>query len=335
MRYQLAIIQHPPVMLNLKASLETAIQYINEATAAGAKLIILPEAFLPGYPSWIWRLRPGGDMGLLKELHTHLLANAVDIDGGGLQPLCEAAVRNDVTIVCGMSELDSRYSRSTLYNTVVIIGPEGKLLNRHRKLIPSNPERTVWGRGDASGLRVVDTPVGRIGTLICWENYMPLARYTLYAQGIDLYIAPTWDCGESWLVTMRHIAKEGGCWVIGCASAIQAKDIPEDFPARSKIFPDAEDWLCSGDSIVVAPMGEPIADPLHRQQSILYAEFDPTEAAASRRSLDVSGHYNRPDIFQLQVQHLPMRPIVFLEDNPKFDDSLSLPIAPEVLASQK
>lgn len=317
MKHQLAIVQHPPVMLNLQASIETAIQYIDEAAAAGASLVILPEAFLPGYPSWIWRLRPGGDMGLLKELHTRLIANAVDIDGGQLQPLGEAAARNKVTVVCGMSELDSRYSRSTLYNTVVTIGPDGTLLNRHRKLIPTNPERMVWGRGDASGLRVVETPVGRVGTLICWENYMPLARYALYAQGIDIYIAPTWDCGESWLATMRHIAREGGCWVVGCASAIQAKDIPEDFPDRAKVFPDEDDWLCSGDSTVVAPMGGPIAGPHHRVQSILYAEFDPAEAATARRSLDVSGHYNRPDIFQLQVQRTTTPPITFMDEAPQ------------------
>jgi nitrilase len=325
MRYQLAIVQHPPVMLNLQASLETAIQYIDEAAAAGANLVILPEAFLPGYPSWIWRLRPGGDMGLLKELHTRLLANAVDIDGGQLQPLCDAAARNRVTVVCGMSELDSRYSRSTLYNTVVVIGSDGVVLNRHRKLIPSNPERMVWGRGDASGLRVVETPVGRIGTLMCWENYMPLARYALYAQGIDLYIAPTWDCGDAWLATMRHIAREAGCWVVGCASAIQAKDIPEDFPGRSEVFPDEEDWLCSGDSVVVAPMGGPVAGPHHREQSILYAEFDPGAAAAARRSLDVSGHYNRPDIFQVQVNRTATPPIRFIEEGDGLNDARPMP----------
>lgn len=340
MKYQLAIVQHPPVMLNLQASIETAIQYIDEAAAAGASLVILPEAFLPGYPSWIWRLRPGDDMGLSKELHTRLIANAVDIDGGQLQPLYDTAARNNVTVVCGMSELDSRYSRSTLYNTVVTIGPNGTLLNRHRKLIPTNPERMVWGRGDASGLRVVDTPVGRIGTLICWENYMPLARYALYAQGIDIYIAPTWDCGESWLSTMRHIAREGGCWVVGCASAIQAKDIPEDFPDRAKVFPDEDEWLCSGDSTVVAPMGGPISGSHHREQSIVYAEFDPAEAAAARRSLDVSGHYSRPDIFQLQVNRAKLLPITFIEDptkapefyGEKYDLNPGESMAPPVMA---
>jgi len=325
MRHQLAIIQHPPVMLNLKASIETAIQYIDEAATAGARLVILPEAFLPGYPSWIWRLRPGGDMGLLKELHTRLIANAVDIDGGQLQPLYDAAARNKVTVVCGMNELDSRYSRSTLFNTTVIIGPDGTLLNRHRKLIPTNPERMVWGRGDASGLRVVETPVGRIGILMCWENYMPLARYALYAQGIDIYIAPTWDCGDSWLSTMRHIAREAGCWVVGCAVAIQAKDIPDDFPSRSDVFPDEDDWLCSGDSVVVAPFSGPVAGPHHREQSILYAEFDPVEAAAARRSLDVSGHYNRPDIFQLQVNRTVTPAITFLDGEPALRESRPLP----------
>ena len=136
-----------------------------------------------------------------------------------------------------MHELDSQFSGTTLFNTVVVIGPDGKLLNRHRKLIPTNPERMVWGRGDASGLRVVDTPAGRIGTLICWENYMPLARYALYAQNLEVLVAPTWDCGDEWIASLRHIAREGGCWVIGTGTAIQARDVPDNFPGARKALP--------------------------------------------------------------------------------------------------
>jgi nitrilase len=292
MSRKIAVIQNPPVLLDLAATLERAVASIGQVAREGAELAVFPEAFLPGYPTWIWRLRPGGDMALSGEIHERLRRNAVDIDG------------------CGMHEIDKRYSGSTLFNTVVVVGPDGTLLNRHRKLIPTNPERMVWGRGDASGLRVVDTPVGRIGCLICWENYMPLARYALYAQNMDMLVAPTWDCGEGWLATMRHIAREGGCWVVSLATALHSTDIPAEFPERDKLFGNDE-WLCDGGAVVFEPFGGPIAGPLNRRQEILYAEIDPQRAARARRSLDVSGHYARPDIFSLAVDRSVMPPVKF------------------------
>ena len=152
-------------------------------------------------------------MALTEQLCALLRASAVDLDADDLRPLREAAKRNSVTIVCGINERDGGFSRSTIYNTVVIIGTDGALQNRHRKVMPTNPERMVWGFGDASGLKAVDTPAGRVGALICWENYMPLARCAMYAQGVDIYVAPTYDSGERWLASMQHIAREGGCWV--------------------------------------------------------------------------------------------------------------------------
>lgn len=236
MTFKAAVIQRPPVLLDLKKTLNSAVDSIREAAKEGASLLVFPETFLPGYPTWIWGLRPGNDGVLTGEIHERLLQNSVDIEGGDLEPLLEASVRHDVTMVVGLNEIDCTYSGTTLYNTVVTIGSDGRILNRHRKLMPTNPERMVWGMGDASGLRVVDTPVGRIGTLICWENYMPLARYALYSQNIDIYVAPTWDSGESWLATMRHIAKEGGCWVIGTATAMEGSDVPIEFPGRDDLF---------------------------------------------------------------------------------------------------
>ena len=162
--------------------------------------------------------------------------------------------------------------------------------------MPTNPERMVWGMGDASGLKVVDTPAGRLGSLICWENYMPLARYALYAQDIDIYVAPTWDTGESWVATMRHIAKEAGCWVIGTATALQGNDIPADFPDRDKLF-TPDEWINDGGAVVVKPMGAIAAGPMNREKGILYAEIDREAARRARRSLDVCGHYSRPDVF--------------------------------------
>ena len=306
---KVAVIQKPPVLLDRAKTIETALASIDEAAGNGATLLVFPEAYLPGYPTWIWRLRPGGDMALSGEIHARLRENAVDLARGHLQPIQDAAARHGVTVVIGMHELDAEFSGTT-FNTVVVIGPVGALLNRHRKLMPTNPERMVWGMGDASGLKVVDTPAGRIGALICWESYMPLARYALYAQDIDIYVAPTWDTGESWLATMRHIAKEAGCWVIGTATALQGSDIPADFPERDRLF-TPDEWINDGDAVVVKPMGAVAAGPLKREKGILYAEIDREAARRARRSLDICGHYSRPDVFSFAVDRRPLKPVQF------------------------
>lgn len=310
MNTKVAVIQKPPVLLDRNKTIESALASIDEAVSNGASLLVFPEAYLPGYPTWIWRLRPGGDMALSSEIHARLRENAVNLARGDLKPIQDAAAKHEVTVVIGINELDGEFSGTTLFNTVVIVGPDGRLLNRHRKLMPTNPERMVWGMGDASGLKVVDTPAGRLGSLICWESYMPLARYALYAQDIDIYVAPTWDTGESWLATMRHIAKEAGCWVIGTATAMQGSDIPDDFPDRDKLF-TADEWINDGDAVVVKPMGAVAAGPFKREKGILYAEIDREVARRSRRSLDVCGHYSRPDVFGFSVDRRTLRPVQF------------------------
>lgn len=307
---KVAVIQKPPVMLDRDATIRRAIEIVDEASDAGATLLVFPEAWIPGYPTWIWRLKPGGDMALSGEIHARLRLNAVNIERGDLRPLQDAAARRGVTVVVGLHEIDGQFSGTTLFNTVVVIGPDGALLNRHRKLMPTNPERMVWGMGDASGLRVVDTPAGRLGCLICWESYMPLARYALYAQGIDILVNPTWDHGETYLATLRHIAREGGCWVIGTATAMQGSDMPADFPDGDRLF-KREEWINDGDAVVIKPSGGIEAGPLHREKGILYAEIDTEAAARARRSLDVCGHYSRPDIFSLSVNRKPLDPVVF------------------------
>ncbi len=312
---KVAVVQKPPVLLDLDATMANAVADLKEAADAGATLIVFPEAYFPGYPTWIWRLRPGGDMAAASAIHSRLRENAVDLAGGGLKPLCAAAAEAGVTVVCGLHEIDSAFSGSTLFNTLVVIGPDGAILNRHRKLVPTNPERMIWGRGDARGLRVVETPAGRIGGLICWENYMPLARYALFAQNVEVYVAPTWDAGEGWLATMRHIAREGGCWVIGTATAIQASDVPEDFPHREALFARENEWLCDGDAMVVRPFGGPIAGPMTREKGTLFAEIDLAAAAAARRSLDVAGHYARPDVFRLEVNRKAQNPVDFTDSS--------------------
>lgn len=308
---RVALIQHPPAFLDRAATLDRAVTAIDEAARGGAQLIVFPEAYVSGYPAWIWRLRPGGDMGLTEQLCALLRAGAVDLDADDLRPLREAAKRNSVTIVCGINERDGGFSRGTIYNTVVIIGTDGALLNRHRKVMPTNPERMVWGFGDASGLKAVDTPAGRVGALICWENYMPLARCAMYAQGVDIYVAPTYDSGERWVASMQHIAREGGCWVLGSCSAFQARDLPDTMPGKAAMYPSPDEWINAGDSVIVAPSGKIVAGPLHESRDTVVADIDLAAAGTARRTLDVVGHYARPDLFQLHVNTRPSQPVVF------------------------
>jgi nitrilase len=307
---RIAVVQQPPVFLDRDATLERAAAFVAEAAAGGARLVVFPEAFVPGYPSWVWRLRPGTDMGLAERLHARLRGAAVDLGADQLAPLRRAAAEHGVSVVCGLHERDAEGSRNTLYNSVVVIGPDGSLLNRHRKVMPTSPERMVWGFGDASGLNVVDTPCGRVGTLICWENYMPQARWALYAQGVELYVAPTYDSGERWIASAQHIAREGGCWVIGAGCALQTQHLPADLPGRAALFPDEAEWINDGDSVIVAPGGKVVAGPLRRSLGILYADIDRERIGMARRSLDVVGHYARPDLFQLHLNRRPQRPLV-------------------------
>mgnify|MGYP001813386274 FL=1 len=242
---KIAVVQQPPVVLDKQKTIQNAVALTDEAAGNDAKLIIFPEAYIPGYPAWIWRLRPGGDWGLSEEIHARLLDNSVNLESDDMAPLYDAAKKHQVTIMCGMNERESNLSQATLYNTVVTIGTDGQLINRHRKLMPTNPERMVWGFGDASGLKTVDTPCGRVGGLICWENYMPLARYALYAQGVEIYVAPSYDSGDGWIGSLQHIAREACCWVVGSGTVLKASDIPKDFPDRESLYPDHDEWVLS------------------------------------------------------------------------------------------
>jgi nitrilase len=311
MASKVAVVQKPPVMLDRAATIAQVAADIGEAAANGTALIVFPEAYIPGYPAWVWRVQPGRDMSLSSQIHNRLRENAVDLSSDHLAPVYEAAWKHKMTVVLGIHELDFEFSGSTLFNAVVVIGPDGAMLNRHRKLMPTNPERMVWGFGDATGLRVVPTPVGRVGALICWENYMPQARLALYAEGMEVLVAPTYDSGERWLATMQHVAREGGCWVLGAGCVLQKRDLPADMPGRDQLFNDSagEEWINGGDSVVVAPGGRIVAGPLHNERGILYAEVDLERVGSARRSLDVAGHYARPDLFTLQVNRQPQRPV--------------------------
>ncbi len=308
---KVAIVQEAPIVLDKEKTIVQAVGLVEKAADNGAQLIVFPEAFISGYPAWIWRLRPGGDWGANEELHAKLLENSIDLEVNELAPLCKIAKTRKITIVCGINERDGKLSRATIYNSVVVIGDDGTIINRHRKLMPTNPERMVWGFGDGSGLKVVDTPVGRIGSLICWENYMPLARYSLYSQGVEIYIAPTYDSGDGWIGTMQHIAREGRCWVVCAGVPLTRDDIPADFPNKELLYPDSEDWINAGDSVVVAPGGEIVAGPMRKEKGLLFAEIDSSRVAESKRALDVAGHYSRPDVFTLNVNTEKQSPVKF------------------------
>ncbi|MFI4935585.1 MAG: carbon-nitrogen hydrolase family protein [Caulobacterales bacterium] len=308
---KIAIVQAPPAVLNKAATIARAIDSLAAAAAGGAQLVVFPETYIPGYPAWIWRLRPGDDRRIYRELYPRLLANAVDLEAGDLAPLQAAAAKHGVTIVVGFQERDAQFGRTTLYNALAVIGADGALINRHRKLMPTNPERMVWGVGDASGLRVVETPVGRLGALICWENLMPLSRYALYGEGVQVYCAPTYDSGDVWIASMQHIAREGGCFVISAGCVLRASDIPADFPDKAQHYPDPDEWINPGDSVVVAPSGRVIAGPMRKETGILFADLDLDAVGVARGALDVVGHYARPDIFQLNVNRRAAAPVSF------------------------
>jgi len=312
---KIAIIQEAPYVLDKMKTVAQAANIINTVAAQGAELIVFPEAFIPGYPAWIWRLRPGGDWGVSEELHTRLLKNAIDLFSVDIQPIMAAAKSNQVTVVCGINERDSENSRTTLYNAVITIDTQGNIVNHHRKLMPTNPERMVWGFGDGHGLNVIDTPVGRIGSLICWESYMPLARYALYAQGIEIYIAPTYDSGEAWLGTMQHIAREGKCWVLCCGVALERQDLPDDFPNIEQLYPVVDEWINPGDSVVISPNGEIVSGPLSKQKGHMIVDINVELSSTSKRALDVAGHYSRPDIFTLEVDKTRQSPVQFKNKN--------------------
>ncbi|HEY3155995.1 MAG TPA: carbon-nitrogen hydrolase family protein [Candidatus Eisenbacteria bacterium] len=296
--YKIAAVQIAPVFLSREGTVEKACRYLREAAAAGAKLVVFPEALIPGYPDWVWTL-PAREP-LIDELYAELVENSVEIPGEATRRLCDEARDAGVFLVIGVNERNTEASGASLYNTLLFVDPKGKLVGRHRKLVPTGGERLMWGQGDGSTLQVYDTPIGKMSGLICWENYMPLARYAMYAWGSRIHVASTWDRGEPWLSTVRHIAREGGVWVVNSCQAFHRNDIPDRY-GHKRFYPEERQWINAGDSAIIDPEGKFIAGPLHEEEGILYAEVDPRTLAGARWMLDVAGHYARPDVFQLSV----------------------------------
>lgn len=299
--FKVAAVQHAPMFLDLEASTDKACKLIAEAAKQGTQLVVFPEAFLPGYPCWVWKVA-AGETKLLEPLYAKLLAQSVTIGDETTAKLCKAAKAAGVTVVMGINERDPNASNATIYNSLLYINHDGEILGTHRKLIPTGGERLVWGRGDGSTLDVFDLPIGRLGGLICWENYMPLARYTMFADGTQFYVAPTWDQSETWVSTLQHIAVEGRCFVIGCSAAMNVGHIPDQYEFKQRY---QSEWINVGRSAIVSPRGKIIAGPAIQEETILYADCDLEECSRLKWELDTGGHYARPDIFRLLVNRDP------------------------------
>jgi nitrilase len=312
--FTVAAVQAAPVFLDRARTIEKACKLIAEAGRRGARLIVFPEAFVPTYPDWVWAIPPG-EVGLHNELYAELLANSVDIPSEATEKLCAAARRAKGVVAIGVNERNAEASGASLYNTLLYIDAEGSVMGKHRKLVPTGAERLVWAAGDGSTLQAFDTPLGKVGGLICWENYMPLARYAMYAWGTQIYLAPTWDRGSTWTATLQHIAKEGRAYVIGCCIALRRDDIPDRLGLKERFYANAGEWINVGDSAIVAPGGELLAGPSRMKEEVLYAEVDPAQVSGSRWMLDVAGHYGRPDVFELTVHQSP-RPMLRTEGAP-------------------
>jgi len=287
-----AAVQATPVFLDRAGTTAVVVDAIGAAAADGAELVVFPESFVPGYPDWIWRRPPMSD----GDWYERFAAQAVDLDGPDLDPVREAARSAGVWVALGVTE---RLPSGTLNNTVAYISAEGGLAGRHRKLVPTGAERLVWGNGHSSLLTVVDIGGVRVGSLICWENYMPLARAAMYEQGIDVLLAPTWDNSDVWVPTLRHIAKEGQVFVVGITACLHGGDIPRDLSDADDLYGTEDDWLSRGNTTIVAPGGELLAGPLIGEVGTVTATLDLTRIAAGRRMFDPVGHYARPDVLSL------------------------------------
>ena len=305
-----AAVQAAPVFLDRDATVEKACGLVDEAARQGAGLVVFPESFVPTYPDWIWRLTPWELRA--SALYARLFDQAVVVGEPATEMLAAAARRNGCYLSIGVNEREPR--GSTLYDTQLQFDPDGEIVSRHRKLTSTGAEGLVWGLGDGAALTGVDTPFGRLGGLTAWENYMPLARSALYAQAIDIYLAPTWDSSDVWTSTLRHIAKEGRVYVIGVNSCIRAADVPVDVPFRDELYADDDGWLATGNSAIVGPEGEVLAGPVAGEERILYADVDAEQARASRQEFDSMGHNARPDVFRLHVDFASRSPVQFSGD---------------------
>ena len=304
-RLTVAVVQASAVPFNSRACVDKAVHLVGEAAAKGAKLIVFPEAFITGYPKG---LRYGTVVGARdtegREEFRRYLDAAIEVPSPETERLGKAAAAQHAFVVMGVIERE----QGTCYCTALFFGPGGELLGKHRKLMPTAMERIIWGFGDGSTLTVVDTPYGRLGSVICWENYMPMLRMAMYSKGVALYCAPTADDRDTWLPSMQHIALEGRCFVLTACQFLRRRDFPGDVRVELGDSPDAV--LMRGGSAIINPLGKVLAGPNFEGETILTAELDLNELGRSKFDFDVTGHYSRPDVFQLIVNEAPARPVV-------------------------
>jgi len=296
---RVACVQVEPVIFDREATLDRLDELAGQVAGEGARLAVFPEAFIPAYPSSAWaKALAGWSDPRAKAAFALLARESVAVPGPAADRLGEIAARHGLWLVTGVTEIDPERP-GTLFNTLLYHSPDGRLALRHRKLVPTNHERLVWGQGDGGGLRALPTELGRLGGLICWENYMPLARFALYESGVEIYVASTADDGDLWQATIVHIARESRCFVIAPSHYQRASSYPDDFPLRELLA--EHDIIGRGGSAILGPDGSYLAGPLYDEEGILYAELEPERLFEERQRFDPSGHYHRPDVLALTV----------------------------------
>jgi nitrilase len=297
---RVACVQAEPVILDRERTLDKLAELAAEAKSGRAQLVVFPETFVPAYPSSAWaKFLAGWADPRAKGAFAQLAREAIEVPGPDCDRLGEIAREQEVWLVTGVNERDPERP-GTLYNTLLYHGPDGRLALHHRKLVPTNHERLIWGQGDGGGLRALATPLGRIGGLICWENYMPLARFSLYESGVEIYVASTADDGDAWQATLVHIARESRAFVVSPCHFQRSASYPDDFPLADEIA--GIEILGRGGSAILAPDGSYLAGPLYGEEGILYADLDPERLYEERQRFDPAGHYHRPDVLELRVR---------------------------------
>src|SRR5579862_4387324 len=297
---KVACVQVEPVVLDREATLDKLETVAAEAAKEGAELVVFPETFVPVYPSSTWaKAFAGWEAAGAKETFARLAQESVAVDSPAERRIAAAAKELGVWIVTGVNEVDAE-GPGTIYNALFYHSPAGELALHHRKLVPTNHERLIWGQGDGRGLEAVETGFGRVGGLICWENYMPLARVALYESGVEIYIASTADDGDEWQSTLVHIARESRAYVVAPCHFQRSSSYPDDFPLASELDGDA--LLGRGGSAILAADGSYLAGPAYGEETILYADLDPAMLLAERQRFDPVGHYSRPDVLSLTVR---------------------------------
>jgi nitrilase len=303
-----AAVQAPPVFLDRDATVERAVRLIEEASGEGARIVTFPEAWIPGYPSWIYHAAEW-DEPRSKRTFARLQRNALQVPSPATDALCRAARAAKAQVVIGIHEQDADYSLGTIYNSLLFISDQGEILGAHRKLMPTHAERIVWGQGDGSTLHVFDTPFGRLGGLICWEHWMPLTRFAMHAKGEQVHVAAWPDADDVHQLASRHYAFEGRCYVLCVGSYATARDLPADFELAQAMGLTGDDELLVGGSGIIGPDGSWIAEPVSGREAIVYGEIDLGRIAEEQQALDAAGHYNRPDVFSLTVDERPRRQV--------------------------